>query len=170
MFLRRFVRTPRPTLARALYESAVRQSRAERLYAELNAPDTTEGRFELLTVHVVLLIDRLREAGEAVLSQGVFDCYVSDLDAALREMGVGDLSVGKRMRRLGQAFYGRAAAYRDAFRSGPDRAALEALIARTILGPCGADAGQLASYVLDCRSHLAGVDPAQAVGGLWPEG
>jgi cytochrome b pre-mRNA-processing protein 3 len=167
---RLFARPPGGALARDLYESAVRQSRAAELYITMSAPDTTEGRFELLTVHVILLIDRLRALGETSLSQGVFDRYLSDLDGALREMGVGDLSVPKRMRSLGRAFYGRVASYRQAFASAPDRAPLKELIARTILSGSDGEPGPLAGYVLRCREHLAGIASVAGVSAWWPPG
>jgi cytochrome b pre-mRNA-processing protein 3 len=124
----------------------------------MGAPDTVEGRFELLTLHVIVLLEGLRAMGEegAASSQAVFDAYVRDLDGALREMGVGDLTVGKRMRALGGVFYGRAAAYRKAFAALPDRAPLEALIGRTILADIpGAKPEALADYVVGCLAALA---------------
>src|SRR5678815_3207519 len=100
---------PRPAQAagEALYASTVAQARTPALYAELGAPDTREGRFEIYSLHVYLLLERLKDQGPqaADTGQALFDAYVSALDNALREMGVGDLSVGKRMRKLGEAFY-----------------------------------------------------------------
>jgi cytochrome b pre-mRNA-processing protein 3 len=166
-------RRPAKSAGRALYEGAVKQARTPALYAVMGAPDTVEGRFELLTLHVILLVDRLRQAGEEAQAsrQALFDAYVSDLDGALREMGVGDLVVGKRMKALGKAFYGRAASYRDAFAALPDRGLLEDLIARTILeGAASPRPDLLADYVLASRERLAG----QCVAGLlsgespWP--
>ena len=83
-------------------------------YRILGAPDTVDGRFELLTLHIVLLLERLKE--QPAVRQDLFDTYVSDLDGALREMGVGDLSMGRSMKQLGQVFYGRAAAFGAAFK------------------------------------------------------
>ncbi len=142
---------------RDLYAAALRQSRAAELYEVLGAPDTTEGRFELLTLHVILLIEALRTFGAAARpsAQVIFDAYISDLDGALREMGVGDLTVGKRMRALGRAFYGRAGAYREALGALPDQESLADLIARTVLaGVPGADPAALAVYVARCHEAL----------------
>ena len=106
---------PRPArlAGEALYEAATHQARQPAFYARLQAPDTVEGRFELYTLHVVLLLHRLKglDTGTAAIAQALFDAYLQALDDALREMGVGDLSVGKKMRKLGEAFYGRAKAY-----------------------------------------------------------
>jgi cytochrome b pre-mRNA-processing protein 3 len=161
----------RRSAGRALYDSAVRQARAPALYARLGAPDTVEGRFEVLTLHVILLIERLRGEGGAAQasSQALFDTYVGDLDGALREMGVGDLSVGKRMRELGNAFYGRAAGYREAFEALPDEARLQDLIGRTILdGVAAADPVALAGYVTRCRDALRGMTDILADEPAWP--
>jgi cytochrome b pre-mRNA-processing protein 3 len=164
MLLDRLFR-PRPALAagRALYVRAGDQSREPALYAGLGAPDTVEGRFEIYSLHVVLLLDRLRgEDGPAVeVSQALFDTYVKALDNALREMGVGDLSVGRKMRKLGEAFYGRGKSYETAFAALPDEAALQALIARTVyaLGDAGA-APRMVAYVLAQRAALA-AQPAE---------
>ena len=158
-------RRPRPKGAgRRLYDSAVRQARTPYLYAAMGAPDTVEGRFELLTAHVVLLIETLREAGLAETRQALFDAYVSDLDGALREMGVGDLTVGKRMRELGKAFYGRASGYRAAYEALPDRAQLAGLIGRTILAGEG-DPTALAGYFVRCRAALSGTGEARLLAG-----
>ncbi|MBE9188317.1 ubiquinol-cytochrome C reductase, partial [Microcoleus sp. LEGE 07076] len=106
---------PRPAVAagRALYAQTVAQSRTPTLYADLGAPDTPEGRFEIYSVHVYLLLERLKGQGPlaAETAQALFDTYVSALDHALRELGVGDLSVGKKIRKLGEAFYGRINSY-----------------------------------------------------------
>ena len=159
---------------RALYDGAVAQGREPALYARMGAPDTVEGRFEVLTLHVILLIDRLDrlEPAEAHARQALFDVYVHDLDGALREMGVGDLAVGKRMRKLGEAFYGRARAYETAFAALPDEAPLEALIARTVLhGASDTDPAPLADYVARCRASLARGDSSSLLAGAarWPD-
>src|SRR5437868_7409072 len=115
---------PRPAqiAGRALYAAAVAQARTPGLYAELGAPDTPEGRFEVYSLHVYLLLERLKGQGPqaADTAQALFDTYVSSLDNSLRELGVGDTSVGKRMRKLGEAFYGRVNAYEKALAVLPD--------------------------------------------------
>jgi cytochrome b pre-mRNA-processing protein 3 len=164
---------PRRSAGRELYDAAVRQARSPALYAVMGAPDTVEGRFELLTAHVILLVDRLAGAGEdaAQSSQALFDTYVSNLDGALREMGVGDLTVGKRMRALGGAFYGRAEAYRAAFRALPDTVAMEAVIGRTVLvGGSSSDPAPLAAYMASARQSLSDASVASLLQGspTWP--
>jgi cytochrome b pre-mRNA-processing protein 3 len=157
---------------RELYSAAVRQARRPALYAQLGAPDSIEGRFELLTLHVILLVEALRNRGEEprASSQALFDAYISDLDGALREMGVGDLTVGKRMRALGGAFYGRAAAYREAFAALPDACALEGVIGRTIMQE-GGNPAALAAYAMRCRDALAAhaTPKLMSAGPSWPQ-
>ena len=157
MFTQVLAKSPRKRAAERLYRQAERQARAEVFYARMGVPDTVAGRFELLTLHVILLIDRLKAERSAVDDrQALFDAYLSNLDGALREMGVGDLSVGKRMRKLGEAFYGRAKAYEDAFAALPDLAALEEVVGRTALAGAGEDpVRDLATYVARCRASLS---------------
>jgi cytochrome b pre-mRNA-processing protein 3 len=169
MLLDRLFR-PRPAqaMARALYARVVEQARQPQLYQDLGCPDTTEGRFELYTLHLVLLLERLRGEGEraAETSQALFDTYISALDHALREMGVGDLSVGKKMRKLGEAFYGRGKSYDAALAALPDRHPLIDLLARTVYdGADPAQAPALASYLLGLRTALAAQDAARLLAG-----
>lgn len=152
---------PRPAKAAgaALYGAAVSQARQPALYAPGLVPDTREGRFELYTLHVILLVERLKGEGEtaAETSQALFDAYVRGLDDAFRELGVGDLAVPKRMKTLGQAFYGRGRSYEQAFAALPDRTTLTALVGRTLLeGVEGARTGAMAGYILASRQALAG--------------
>jgi cytochrome b pre-mRNA-processing protein 3 len=166
MVLERLFR-PRPALAagRALYARVVEQARTPAFYEALGVPDTVEGRFELYSLHVLLLVDRLRgegaQAGE--VSQSLFDTYLKGLDHALRELGVGDLSVGRKMRKLGEAFYGRGKSYDAALAALPDVAPLEAFLGRTVYAEADtAPAGELAAYVTRQRRALA----AQPLAGL----
>jgi len=167
MFLDRLFK-PRPARLAAgdLYAAAVAQAREPGFYTALKVPDTREGRFELYTLHVILLIERLKGEGDAAAetSQAVFDAYVRGLDDAFRELGVGDLSVGKKMKKLAEAFYGRLRTYQQASAT---PAELEAMVARTIPE---ADAGGLAVYLTAARDHLA-AQPLETLlsGGVtWP--
>lgn len=148
---------PQLLAADRLHQSAVAAARKPKLYAEMGVPDTIEGRFESLTLHVILLLERLDQAGPqaADLRQALFDTFISQLDGAMREMGVADLSMGKRMRTLGEAFYGRAAAYKAAFAQLPERAELEAVVARTVFSGILVSPAPLAIYVSDTLKTLA---------------
>jgi len=160
MFLQRLLRPgPAKRAGQQLYATVVAQARAPALYETMGAPDTPDGRFEVYTLHVLLALERLRAAGGAAsaVSQSLFDAYLSGLDNGLRELAVGDLSVGKTMRKLGEAFYGRAKALDAVLAQLPDRAPLEALIGRTVFGgKAGADPAPLTDYVLAQREALAG--------------
>jgi cytochrome b pre-mRNA-processing protein 3 len=116
-----------------LYNAVVASAREAYLYEALGCPDTLDGRFDLVSLYAFLLIHRLTaepEPGPA-LAQAVFDAMFSDMDVNLREMGVGDLSVGKRVKAMWEAFHGRAHVYAAALRDN-DRAALEAALARNV--------------------------------------
>ena len=153
--------------AERLHASAVAVARAGKIYALMGAPDSVEGRFELLTLHVILLVERLKAEGGAGegLRQALFDTYVSHLDGAMREMGVGDLAMGKRMRKLGEAFYGRAAGYAAAFSLLPDVTQLKSILARTVFEGVEADASPLTDYVIRTRAALAAASPERLLAG-----
>ncbi len=116
-----------------LYGAAVAAARVPGLYARLGVPDTLDGRFEMVGLHAFLLIDRLRQEAPPGpdLAQAVFDAMFSDMDVTLREMGVGDLTVGKRVREMWEAFHGRATAYQATLAEADD-AALVAALARNV--------------------------------------
>jgi cytochrome b pre-mRNA-processing protein 3 len=165
-----FRRGPRSTTAGSLYGAIVAQSRRPGLYRDFGVPDTVDGRFDMIVLHQALLFRRLAREGDAVrsLGQDVFDMFCRDMDDNLREMGVGDLAVPKRMRGFAEAFYGRLAAYTQAL-DGDDADALVAALARNVLNCEGADerAHALAAYVGAAVRHLDGQDgPAIAAGKL----
>lgn len=142
--------------AERLYAAAVAAARDPALYRDLHAPDTIEGRFELLTAHVILLVERLRAAGSAAaeLRQRLFDTYVGHLDGALREMGVGDLAMARRMKSLGGTFYGRARAYDQALASLPQTDDFAAVVSRSILAGVQVDPTPLCEALLARRRAL----------------
>ncbi len=159
-----------------LYAGAVQQARDPAFYTVLGVTDEIDARFELYTLHVLLLILRLRdEAGVdaeqgAEAAQNLFDTYVSALDNALRELGVNDVTMAKKMRKLGEALYGRMTTYEAALRAG-DASELADGLARNVYGAEDATRGQaLASYGLRARAGLA-TQPLDAIltGPAWPE-
>jgi cytochrome b pre-mRNA-processing protein 3 len=156
--------SPAPNI-RDLYGAIVAQARQPGFYAGYGVPDTVEGRFDLLVLHLVLVLaqigppigqDGRQAAGAArAIGQRLFDAFCRDLDDNLREMGVGDLTVPKRMRGFAEAFYGRQAAYLAAV-AAADRRELENALARNIYN--GTDAGRgaarLAAYVCAALSQF----------------
>ena len=157
----------------ALYALAVTQARQPGFYTARGVADRIDSRFELYTLHVLLLVLRLRDegAGEGEeAAQALFDAYVSALDHALRELGVGDVSVGKKMRKLGEALYGRMKAYEGPLRAG-DATVLAGALARNVYETEDADAAQsLAQYALDARAGLS-TQSLKAIksGPTWPD-
>ena len=141
----------------ALYAAAVAAARDPWFYRHLGVPDTLDGRFDLVVLHAFMLIHRLQDTAEPgpALAQSVFDAMFRDMDSNLREIGVGDLSVGKRVRAMWEAFHGRASVYASAIQAG-DRAALEAALARNVwrgAAPEGAPAS-LTRVVMAQMAHL----------------
>ncbi len=144
-----------------LYGAAVAAARAPEFYLDMGVPDTAAGRFELVSLHVGVLIRRLRGFADKPaqeLAQSVFDAMFSDMDVNLREMGIGDLSVGKRVKQLWEGFHGRAQAYAAALDAG-DMAGLEAALGRNVWAghppPEGAPA-RLAARALAMAGVLEG--------------
>lgn len=162
----------RADAAGALYAAAVAQARAPFFYTALGVPDTLDGRFDLIVLHVHLVCRRLARAGEegAATAQALFDAMFKDMDRNLREMGVGDPSVPKRIKAMIQAYYGRIKAY-DAALSAGGGALLQA-IARNVYNAApetGATpspgAPALADYVRSAAAALEAADPAALLAG-----
>lgn len=164
MILKRFFNRP-PEPERRCYEAIVAAARHPVPYADWGVGDTLDGRFDMITLHTFLVLDRLKGATPA-FRQALVDELFSDMDRSLREMGVGDLTVGKKVRKMAEVFYGRIAAY-DAALAGEGDDALVAALARNVFpeAPKGAEsegARRLAAYVREQRQHLAG-QPADAI-------
>lgn len=140
-----------------LYNQAVRQARRPLFYAELGAPDTIDGRFDLIALHVFLILRRLRgECSGRATAQALFDHMFVDMDKSLREQGVGDLSVPRHVRRMMNAFHGRCLAYNEGLDS-HDPGKLVAAIERNIYaGSVPENAGVvLAGYIRHCDSIIS---------------
>lgn len=155
MILSLFRRNPHRIALEALYDRVAGASRQPALFTDLGFPDTVEGRFESLALHVVLLLRRLRTlpppAGE--FAQDFVDTFFRRLDTSLRELGVGDMGVGKRMKKLAHSFYGRADAYDGPLDRGDD-ATLAVVLGRNALGQAE-PAPALAAYVVASDRALA---------------
>ena len=184
MILPAFRRNPHSRSIHALYGMIVAQARTPAFYTGYGVPDTVQGRFDLIVLHLVLVLARLgrdheprprpgrhAEPGrgrspERALGQGLFDAFCRDLDANLREMGVGNLAVPREMRRFGEAFYGRQAAYGEALAAADDRE-LEKALARNIFEAAGIDdrAARLARYARAAAKLLDTVEEDALVAG-----
>lgn len=174
-----FLRRPRhERTGYELYGAAVAAARAPFFYAELGVPDTLDGRFDLVGLHSFLVIRRLNAIPPpgAAVAQALFDAMFSDMDVNLREMGVSDLAVGRRVRSMWEAFHGRAVAYQAAL--GQGEGALAAALARNVWRGSLAEGDglaedrpaenrpvRLARIVLALDAYLATVAPAALYAG-----
>ncbi|MEQ8745620.1 ubiquinol-cytochrome C chaperone family protein [Pyruvatibacter sp.] len=153
----RAARRNKPVLD-ALYGVIMAQARDPYFYAQLGVPDTVEGRFDMVTLHTYLVNARLRGGGEAAqaLSQDLFDHMFRDMDHALREMGVGDMGIGKRIQKMASKFYGRTDAYEKAL-ADADPAALRDAVGRNIyagVAPNPTGVAVIAAYIRQARADL----------------
>jgi cytochrome b pre-mRNA-processing protein 3 len=157
---------PRGTIE-AIYGMIVTQAREPLFYRDLAVPDTVNGRFDLLLLHLWMVLRRLKsvEAGTG-LSQALFDHFCEDMDDNLREMGVGDLKVPKQMQAFGEAFYGRTAAY-DMARTEGCEAFAQALCKNILNGEKIEKARRLAAYAEMAMSGLDETDETRLLEGAW---
>ena len=171
MIFKLFRRTPRDTIA-CLYGTIVAQARLPAFYQIYGVPDTVNGRLEMIMLHTVLFLRRLESEAVPIraLGQGLFDQFCRDMDDSMREMGVGDLAVPRNMRRIGEAFYGRQAAYRVALEA-PDDEPLAAALDRNVFAD-GAESGpalRLAVYVREAVRRLAAQDGFESAQLAFPD-
>jgi len=151
----------RPETISTLYGMIVAQARMPCFYTDYAVADTVNGRFDLVVLHLTLVLDRLAaEPASRALGQELFDHFCRDMDDNLREMGVGDLTVPKEMRRIADAFYGRSKAYLAALKPSMPQE-LATVIARNVYGiPLGPEPAprRLAAYIRQAHHDLAGHD------------
>ncbi len=174
MILAAFRRRHHDRNIHALYGAIVAQARSTAFYRAYGVADTIEGRFDLIVLHLVLVVARLGRADDGSRSakanrtagQQLFDVFCRDLDHNLREMGTGDMAVPREMRRFGEAFYGRQAVYSAALAAGGELE-LEKALAGNIFGLAGIDdnAARLARYVRAVVMRLEALDPDGLVAG-----
>lgn len=153
----------------ALYGALVAQARRPGFYANAGVPDTVDGRFEMIVLHCFLFLHRLRGEGETAkrLGQQLYDAMFADMDRSLREMGVGDLSVGKHVKRMAQGFHGRIAAY-EAGLDAADDGVLEAALSRNLFGtvsPTPEHKRAMAAYLRREAAFLAAQGSGELIAG-----
>jgi cytochrome b pre-mRNA-processing protein 3 len=162
-----FRRRPQQEAILSLYNNIVAQAREPLFYRDLGVPDTVDGRFDMVLLHLWMVLRRLRTAaGGAERSQALFDHFCGDMDDNLREMGVGDLTVPKRMQKFGEAFYGRSAAYDRALEAGAEPLA-QALCKNILDGRDIEHARRLAAYANAAVAALAALDDTSVGNGSW---
>lgn len=149
--------TARRRLIRRLYDQLVSRARAPVFYAALQVPDSLDGRFDMLALHAFLLLERVKQTGDRPLSQGLMDALFIGLDEALRDMGAGDMGMGRKMKKMANAFYGRMKAYGEA---GDETALADAVVRNIYRGEAGNEkaAAIIAGYMVSARAHLAQSD------------
>jgi cytochrome b pre-mRNA-processing protein 3 len=163
---RKSPKSPRGTIG-AIYGMIVAQAREPLFYKYLDVPDTVDGRLDLLILQLWLVLRRLRTVpGGPQLSQALFDHFCNDMDDNLREMGVGDLAVPRRMQKFGEAFYGRTAAYDLAWSESEARLA-EALQKNILDGRHPESAQRLAVYAARVAATLEACDDAVLLRAAW---
>lgn len=153
-------RTARRARAEALYRAVVRQTRRPEFYTSGGVADTFEGSFDLLVAHLALVLHRLKggDAHGKAIAQRVLDLFFADMDAALRELGVGDMGVGRRVRKMSEAFYGRLEAY-DAGLADEEGDTLREALARNLYGGEAADhAAVMAGYMRATAREMGRTD------------
>lgn len=154
--------------AATAYARIVEQARQPAFFAVYGVPDTLDGRFELICLHAFCYLHRMRaeRPRAAALSQALFDTMFADLDRSMRELGVGDLSVGKHVKRMARSFYGRIRAYQQGVESGD--AALGAALTRNLYGTrrdTVAAIGAMTGYLRRAVAELDRQDAAELLCG-----
>ncbi len=155
-------------LADRLYSQIVDASRQPAFFTGFAVPDTLDGRFEMLSLHMFIALDGLSDGNDAEvkLAQTVMESFVRDMDASLRDIGVSDLRVPKRLKTLYGSFGGRMAGYRLARGEGKD--ALHAALARNIFTDGGNEAVVigLANYISDAMDQMARIPRNELMNGI----
>lgn len=149
-----FRRSANRRLIERLHGEIVAAARHRALFTDYAIEDTFEGRFEVMALHATLVLRRLNRMAPPApdLAQDLADAVFSHFETALRESGVGDVSVPKRMKLFAEAFFGRGVAYDQALRDGEP--ALAAALARNVYAGHG-DPGRLSRYVEAVNIALA---------------
>lgn len=138
--------------ARAVYAAVLTHIRQPVFYERFGVPDSFDGRFDLLLLHVFILIEA---SGDAAFDQALFDATFADMDQTLREMGIGDMGVPKHMRKMMKAFNGRMHAYADGLEKDDLAGALVRNLYGTVDVPDGKKVKALAAYVMKSRDSAA---------------
>lgn len=151
----------------ALYMSIVAQSRREGFFRDWGVPDTMTGRFDMISLHMCLVLRRLRHEGRSTqhFCQDLFDYFFQDMDRSLREAGVGDLSIGKRIGKMGELFYGLLLNLNRALDAG-DREDMNGVLSRNVFaGETPESLSAFTAYVFGAAEALEGQDPAGILNG-----
>ena len=164
-----FRKDPALEAGEALYSAIVEQARQPVLFEAFATPDTVEGRFEQVALHTFLVLRRLKgpESDRKRVAQCLFDAMFRNMDDAMRELGVGDMAVARKIRKLAENFYGRVGAYEDGIKDGDEADTLARALGRNIFENEDAPtAPLLARYVRDCVADIEGQPLSRIIGGI----
>src|SRR5882757_7838115 len=173
MIFRLFPGNRQETTIKALYGAIVAQARVPVFYRDYDVPDTVNGRFDMVVLHLALFLDRMEAGTEPMraLGQAVFDRFCGEMDGHFREAGISDLKVPKEMQQMAEAFYGRRSVYREAMAArGND--ALEAALTRNLYPEQpGATVGaaRLAAYMRIASESLSRETAPEKGRLAWPD-
>lgn len=145
------------TPERDLYAAAMSRARQPRCFTEWGVPDTVEGRYDMLVMHIYPILRRLKGQGRKAdaLAQALFDLMFADMDQSLRELGIGDTGMGRRIKDLGGTLYGRAKAYDGALDAGAADTELQDAVTRNVFaGDDAGDAVAVAAYLRDMVERI----------------
>lgn len=162
-------RRPNRDVTDALYDAIVASARQPHFYAAWEVPDSPLGRYEMLSVHMFLFLERARGGSEPLqqLAQDMTDEFFKDVDHSLRELGISDVGVPKRMKKFAKMFYGRAESYREALVAN-DHDGLAAALTRNVVAGRAEPwphAGHMASYIENASAFLASQDESELLAG-----
>lgn len=157
-----FRRRPYEQQGRSLYSAVVAQARRPEFYADLGVPDTLDGRFDMIVLHAFLVMDRLKGLGEEAegAARALVEALFDDMDASLRELGVADLGVGRRVKQMMDGLYGRFDAYRAGLAADDGGRALRVALDNNLFGTVEVAPeriGAMAAYVRREARSLAGL-------------
>lgn len=146
----------------ALYAAIVAAARQPKFYAEWAVPDTVDGRFDMIVLHLYLVLDRLRTE-PLEFRQSLSALFFADMDRSIREMGAGDLSVAKKVRRMAEAFGGRVEAYEQSRAEGS--MAVEQALTRNVYAGQPGDVSSLRYYMENAVEALGRQQPENIMAG-----
>ncbi len=166
MILSIFKKKPDPQTVRNVYSSIVAQSRHKLFYTDWGIPDSLNGRFDLISLHMCLVLRRLKssDAEAKIYSQALFDLFFLDMDRSLREMGAGDMAVPKRIQKMGELFYGMLESLSQALDEEDNEALRQSLTRNIYDGVAAPSLELLLQYVLEQTATLAS-QQAEAIRG-----
>lgn len=169
-----WLRSKTPDTAYSAYTALVEQARQPAFYINSAVPDTLDGRFDMIVMHIVLVFRRFNDGADEAraFGQHIFDIFIKDMDRSLREIGVGDVSIPKKMKKIGRSYYGRSDVYVDALERRDAEALADAIDRNIFTDETNGPASRLlAGYMIRADELLAGQPVSDLMAGnfVWPD-